>query len=539
MDLSYNYDGAHDNGQIQEITDNLVPTRTARYIYDALGRVQQAQTIDQTSPNTWNLQFTYDRYGNRLTETPVGGTANMPNSQLMVDPITNRITTGGFGYDAAGNMTSDSAFNYGFDGANRITSVVQPGTTTSIATYAYDDRGLRVNKNGSLYIYSGSQVIAEYANGATAGSPSSEYIYTGGRRVATLINGAFTYHYWDHLSIRSTADASGNVVRTYGHFPFGETWYETGAANKWKFTSYEHDGESGLDDAVNRFYGSLSGRFYSPDPLSGSLDNPQSLNRYAYSFNNPVRFTDSDGQYPKDQHEFLTFWLAVAAGRDDAQDLATGAGRADSFFYSVGFSANFGLGLFVFDTYDLHFGTPPNYIRDGIDGGFDLHLVEDVYGPHMVGMPMHIVSDIVGHSVDKDPFFSQGFFAAGLALGIPPNSPAFDALETLRQYLNENHYQVGGLEVTIPATTVFVDDESVTIPAKHGCHVEGSACTGNEFINATFIGTIYADGYTIKIYKQKEPTDFGRIYVDSMIKLYQVGYSDLDKELARLGIHID
>jgi RHS repeat-associated protein len=297
MNLTYNYGGTVDNGQIQEITDNLVSARSTSYAYDPLGRLQQAQTVDQTSPNTWNLQFGYDRYSNRLSETAVGGTAGMPNSQLTVDPTTNHITTGGFAYDAAGNMISDSIFNYTFDGVNRITSVTEPGTTTPIATYAYDEAGRRVNRNGNLYVYSGSQVIAEYANGTTAGSPSAEYIYAGGMRVATLINGALTYPYWDQLSIRANADASASVIGTSNTFPFGENMTETGSGllAKWKFTTYERDVESGLDYAVNRFYGSAAGRFYSPDPLAGSVGNPQSLNRYAYVLNDPVNSVDPLG----------------------------------------------------------------------------------------------------------------------------------------------------------------------------------------------------------------------------------------------------
>lgn len=298
INLTYGYGGALDNDQIQEITDNLMPSRSTSYAYDALGRLQQAQTVDQTSPSTWKLKFTYDRYGNRLSEAASGGAGTMPNSQLMIDPTSNHVTTSGFGYDPAGNMTSDSFNEYVFDGANRITAMMPAGATMPTATYVYDESGLRVNKNGNFYIYSGGQVIAEYANGAAAGSPSAEYIYAGGQRVATLTNGAFTYHYWDHLSVRSSADGAGNVVRTYGSFPFGETWYETGTANKWKFTTYENDSESGLNYANARFHSPALGRFMSLDPLPGSTGMPQSLNRYAYVSNDPVNFVDLSGLAP-------------------------------------------------------------------------------------------------------------------------------------------------------------------------------------------------------------------------------------------------
>src|SRR5438067_2385300 len=37
------------------------------------------------------------------------------------------------------------------------------------------------------------------------------------------------------------------------------------------------------------------GRFFSPDPVSGDISNPQSLNRYAYVLNNPTSLIDPLG----------------------------------------------------------------------------------------------------------------------------------------------------------------------------------------------------------------------------------------------------
>jgi hypothetical protein len=41
---------------------------------------------------------------------------------------------------------------------------------------------------------------------------------------------------------------------------------------------------------VRRFC--IAGRFMSPDPLGGHLENPQSLNKYVYALNNPLTNTD-------------------------------------------------------------------------------------------------------------------------------------------------------------------------------------------------------------------------------------------------------
>jgi RHS repeat-associated protein len=300
LDLGYSYGGAGNNGQIQSITDNLSSARSTSYVYDELGRLNIAQTQDLTSANTWKLKFSYDRYGNRLSEIPVGGTASMPMNEVFIDPTTNRITSAGYAYDAAGNMTSDGAFNYSFNVAGEMTSVVPFGATTPTATFGYDSNGLRVIKNGTVYIYSGRKVIAEYASGAAPTSPTVEHIYGGDLRLATIASGVMKYHYADHLSVRVDTDSSGNVVRNYGSYPFGETWYETGPADKWKFTSYENDSESGLNYAMSRFQSPRLGRFMGLDPLPGHLRNPQSLNRYSYVTNDPISLFDPTGMEGED-----------------------------------------------------------------------------------------------------------------------------------------------------------------------------------------------------------------------------------------------
>lgn len=146
----------------------------------------------------------------------------------------------------------------------------------------------------TVYVFSGPQVIAEYLNGATPSSPTREYVYSGGALIATHEAGSLKFQMSDHLSHRVTTDTSGNILASSGHYPFGEQWYNTSAA-KWLFTSYERDGESGNDYAIFRFHVNRLGRFGAPDPLAGSIGDPQSLNRYGYVLNDAVNAIDPLG----------------------------------------------------------------------------------------------------------------------------------------------------------------------------------------------------------------------------------------------------
>lgn len=305
LNLGYDY-GSMNNGQIQAVhyyTANGPPkvedqTKSEMFTYDAWSRLKQAQTgtVDAGTPGTWRLQWSYDQLGNLLQQQLTGG--NLPNGigqpNFSIDLTTNRIASPpGYAYDNAGNMIQDPAGSYAFDSASRLVNV-----NAGAATYAYFGSQRIKKVNGSTttrYIYSGGKPIVEYVGSQV----SREYIYAGGQLLATISGSTVTYYHPDHLSNRAETDSSGNVVRTFGQFPYGEVWYETpSATDKWKFTTYERDllsGDTGLDYANARYYGTRTYRFMGVDLLSGSLATPQSLNRYAYVSNDPINLVDPTG----------------------------------------------------------------------------------------------------------------------------------------------------------------------------------------------------------------------------------------------------
>jgi RHS repeat-associated protein len=297
--LNYSYGAAgSNNGQIQSITDNVDNGRSVAFSYDNLARLTNAVTTGSTGYPKWGLQWLYDVYGNRTQQNISSGCTGLtcPTNQVAVSTATNRITTSGYAYDANGNMTNDGVNTLTYDGENHL--LTSSGTLGS-GTYTYDGNGLRVKKvagsTTTVYAFSGSKVIAEYVNGAAPGSPTREYVYAGGTMLAKIESGATQYYHRDHLSVRVMTDASGTKIGEQGFFPWGESWYLNNTVTKWAFTTYERDAESGNDYAMARQYVSRLGRFSSPDPLSGSTGNPQSLNRYAYVRNDPINKIDPSG----------------------------------------------------------------------------------------------------------------------------------------------------------------------------------------------------------------------------------------------------
>ncbi len=59
----------------------------------------------------------------------------------------------------------------------------------------------------------------------------------------------------------------------------------------------KHLDQFGLINMNGRVYDPQLGRFLSPDPFITSPNNPQNYNRYAYALNNPLKYTDPDGEW--------------------------------------------------------------------------------------------------------------------------------------------------------------------------------------------------------------------------------------------------
>jgi RHS repeat-associated protein len=167
-----------------------------------------------------------------------------------------------------------------------------------LGEYVYDGDGKRIqvteDNMTTTYIYASFIVLYEENTTGTA-----TYIYgpTGALAKRTTINeetNTFYYH-TDRLgSTRLITDSNKNIVAAVTYHPFGEL-STMGGIEHYLFNRKEKD-STGLYYYGARYYDPDLGRFISRDPFRGRVAKPQSLNRYTYCLNSPLKYIDLWGQ---------------------------------------------------------------------------------------------------------------------------------------------------------------------------------------------------------------------------------------------------
>ncbi|MFH1209704.1 MAG: RHS repeat-associated core domain-containing protein [archaeon] len=110
-------------------------------------------------------------------------------------------------------------------------------------------------------------------------------------------DGNINYYHHDYLgNVVVKTDNEADIVWEADYEPFGDTFNEQGS-NEFRFTGKELDG-SGLHYFGARYYDKETGRFISADSIEGNIEKPQTLNRYSYVLNNPLKYNDPTGNVP-------------------------------------------------------------------------------------------------------------------------------------------------------------------------------------------------------------------------------------------------
>jgi RHS repeat-associated protein len=109
-------------------------------------------------------------------------------------------------------------------------------------------------------------------------------------------NSGVFYILKDHLGSASvTLDSNGTAISESRYYPFGETRVTSGTIPTDKRFQSQRDVGLGLMHFGARFYHPRLGRFISADTIVPNFANPQSLNRYAFVLNNPLKYIDPTG----------------------------------------------------------------------------------------------------------------------------------------------------------------------------------------------------------------------------------------------------
>ena len=286
------------------------------FSYDALNRLTSAATTVRRALSSRG--FYYEDNGN-LTYISSTGTIfyDDPDSPYKATSLTNPA------YITTPIPKQDIAYN----AYDRPTSISQNGIAAAL-TYNGAENRVRmavVDSTGTVpttlltrYYIGGRYEIDIAPASSGGGTTTTERFYLGGDAysapmvlVRTGGSGAWTAYNIgrDYLgSITHIVTASGTPVAEYSYGPWGrarnpETLviYYAGSEPELLlgrgYTGHEYLPWFGLYNMNARLYDPLVGRFLAPDPFVQAPDFTQNFNRYSYCLNNPLKYSDEDGEW--------------------------------------------------------------------------------------------------------------------------------------------------------------------------------------------------------------------------------------------------
>ena len=369
----------------------------------------------------------------------------------------NRLTeyhNAGAGYDIKGNLTgktdlggslyyNTSGKPYAISGVNSVygaiplrnqnityTSFRRPNTIAEglyTASFVYNSTGDRVKmelkKNGASELR--RYYLADQYELDEGVAGTKEKLYLGGDYYSAAAvyvkegTGSWQIYYIcrDYLgSITHITNSSGSVVQQLSY----DAWGRLRTPSNFDvylvdsepvlflgrgYTGHEHLTMFGLINMNARLYDPAIGRFLAADPFVQAPHLSQSFNRYSYAMNNPLRYTDPDGE----------FWhIVVGAVIGGAANLLYKACTGQINSWGDGFAA-FGIGAAA-GALGAATGGLAFAAAGGAAGGIG-GFIAGAAGGAASSMIMMPIQNIGNNLYFGDPLMSAKDYAMGIGIG--------------------------------------------------------------------------------------------------------------------------
>lgn len=273
------------------------------YQYDAQRRLIRESHFSSAAVRQFELNYEYDAVGNRTRTVNLAGQETLYSYNEADQLLSAGLTS--FAWEPDGNLASrtdpSGSTWYEFDARNRLVEVQK---ALDLVNFGYDARGelVRRSLNGAENNFlvgiappgQPSQVLVEYDS---AGNPIAENVF-GNRQISRQHGGTTSYMHIDaSLNVRHLTDAVGGVSDTYVYDAFGNILGQNGTTdNPYRFAGERLGQAEGLSYNRARYYSPESGQFISRDPFAGLPEVPATLHRYMYGFQNPLTYSDPNGE---------------------------------------------------------------------------------------------------------------------------------------------------------------------------------------------------------------------------------------------------